>query len=209
MSEDELGEALRAKMQALTEDLTPSAELIRRVDAIPDGKRSGWRRLMPRRLRPRIFVVVPVPVAALAVLAVIVFGGSDTKLSYGSAMTVLPNGEIRVTIQELMDPKVANADLRRHHIHGFVVVPMAASCSKSNLSYFGGLLKPPPIIYLPRTVPGGGTTVLAAKKIGSNLYETASGRFRAHVPTCVSSHGTGPGLGNWEPTKANRSKSKP
>jgi hypothetical protein len=45
--------------------------------------------------------------------------------------------------------------------------------------------------------------IIASQRIGHNKVEQVFGRFRHHyVPRCVSSHGVGPGLGHWQPTKA-------
>ena len=75
------------------------------------------------------------------------------------------------------------------------------------MSYFAGALRPAPKITLtPLTVAAGWTIVLAAEQIGPNKVENAIGRFRGRLPRCVTSRGTGPGLGNWQPTKADRIK---
>ena len=75
--------------------------------------------------------------------------------------------------------------------------------------YDGAAKVPAPRITLtPRTVAPGWTIVIAAEQIGPNLIEQAIGRFRGRLPKCISSHGTGPGLGNWKPTQADKANYK-
>jgi hypothetical protein len=206
LSDEELGAALRSEMRALTDRLNPSARLIEQVQAIgasPRSRLSRWLSL-PRR---RVMIAIPVPALAVIATVVVLFSGSTAAPI--SAITLLDNGNIRVTIGQLMGVKSANAELQKLGIHKMVVVPMSASCPlHPSMSYFAGSLIPAPKITLtPETVSSAWTIVIAAEKIGPNKVENAIGRFRHHyVPRCVTSHGVGPGLGNWEPTKADRIK---
>lgn len=211
MSEfDHLGQELREELHALVDDLSPSVELMAKVDAIPSGRGAlGVLGRLGRRPR-RIAFAIPVPIAAIVAAAVFLFGGSSNTPSYAGAILVLPNGEVRVSINQIVNVASANAELRAHGIHNMVVRPMSASCPEHpSMSYLGGALVPAPRITLtPRTAPRGWTIVLAAKQIGPNLIEQAIGRFRGRLPKCVSSHGSGPGLGNWQPTKADKANYK-
>jgi hypothetical protein len=110
-----------------------------------------------------------------------------------------------VPVPLLIAVKPANAELRRLHIHNMFVVPMSASCPlHTSMSYMAALLVPAPRIKLtPQTIARGWTVIIASEPIGHNRVEQAFGRFHHHyVPRCVSSHGVGPGLGHWQPTKA-------
>ncbi|HEY2592944.1 MAG TPA: hypothetical protein VGK33_03490 [Chloroflexota bacterium] len=187
------------------DDLTPSGELTARVEAIPSSRAAGVRRRLGVRGR-RIAFAVPVSIVAIVAAVVTLFGGSDVTPSYAGAVLVLPNGEVRVTISQIMDVPSANTELRAHRIHNMVVRPMSASCPEHpSMSYMGAAKVPAPKITLtPRTAARGWTIVIAAEQIGPNLIEQAIGRFRGRVPRCISSHGTGPGLGNWKPTKADK-----
>jgi hypothetical protein len=204
---EHLGEALRAQLHALAGDLTPSAELMAQVDAIPRSRGAGRRGGLGVRRR-RIALALPVPIAAIIAAVVFLFGGSSVAPSYAGAILVLPNGGVRVTISQIMNVASANTELRAHHIHNMVVRPMSASCpGRPSMSYAGvGLVPAPRITLTPRTVARGWTIVIAAEQIGADKIAMAIGRFRGRLPTCVSSHGTGPGLGHWEPGKANRIK---
>jgi hypothetical protein len=201
---EQLADKLREQLRALVEDVTPSPELLARVDAIRSTRRARLRRALGRVRGRRLAFAVPLPVAALVVAAAFVFGGTDVAPSYAHAFLVLPDGEVRVTITEIVNVASANAELRAHHVHNMVVRPMSASCpSHPSMSYTGEAEVPAPRITLtPRTVTRGWTIVIAAEQIGANKIETAVGRFTGRLPKCVSSHGTGPGLGNWEPSKA-------
>ncbi len=155
---------------------------------------------------------VPVSIIAIVAAAVTLFGGSNVTPSYAGAILVLPNGEVRVTISQIMDVASANIELRGHHIHNMVVRPMSAACTEHpSMSWLpaGAAKVPAPRITLtPRTAARGWTIVIAAEQIGPNLIEQAIGRFRGPLPKCISSHGSGPGLGNWEPTKADKANYK-
>jgi hypothetical protein len=205
LSEEELGEALRSEMRALTDKLHPSARLIEQVQAIETRRRSRLSRWLsvPRR---RVMIAIPVPAVAVIATVIVLFSGSTAAIS---AITLLNNGNIRVTIGQLMGVKSADAELQSLGIHNMVVVPMSASCPlHPSMSYFaGGLIPAPKITLTPEKVSSAWTIVIAAEKIGPDKVENAIGRFRHHnVPRCVTSHGVGPGLGHWEPTKADRIK---
>jgi hypothetical protein len=209
MSEfDQLGEALRKRLHAHVEDVQPSAELMAAVDAIPSAHTPARRRVLERLKHRRIALALPLPVAALVATAVIVFGASDVSTSPAGAIRVLPNGEVRMMLNQLTDVAAANAELRRHHIHNIVVIPMTASCPDRNWTYTAGYLNPdPPVTMLsPREIAPGYTVVLAAKDVGGGVVVDAFNRFKGKLPTCASSHGTGPGMGDLLP--ANRKKPK-
>ncbi len=210
MSElEHLGEELRQQLRAHVDDLKPSAELTARVEAIPSTRGVRLRRRLGVRGR-RIAFALPVSIVAIVAAAVTLFGGSSVTPSYAGAILVLPNGEVRVAISQIMDVASANTELRAHHIHNMVVRPMSAACpEQSSMSYDGAAKVPAPRITLtPRTVAHGWTIVIAAEQIGPNLIEQAIGRFRGRLPKCISSHGTGPGLGNWKPTEADKANYK-
>ena len=211
MSEfDRLTEDLRRRLHAAVEDLNPSPELKAGVDGIPSG-RGAHGPLGRLGRRPRLVAfALPVPIAAIVVAAVFLLGGSGVSPASAGAILVLPNGEVRVSIGQIMDVASANAELRGHHIHNMVIRPMSASCpASSSMSYAGVALVPAPRITLtPRTVARGWTIVIAAEKIGPNKIIQAIGRFRGRLPRCISSRGTGPGLGNWQPTKADKANYK-
>lgn len=211
MSEfDHLAQELRQQLHALVDDVSPSAELVAKVNAIPTGHGALGLLGMLRRRPRRIAYVLPLPIAAIVAAVVFLLGGSSVTPSYAGAILVLPNGEVRVSISQIVNVASANAELRAHGIHNMVVRPMSASCPEHpSMSYLGGALVPPPRITLtPRTATPGWTIVLAAEKIGPNLIEQAIGRFKDRLPKCISSHGTGPGLGNWQPNKADKANDK-
>jgi hypothetical protein len=150
-----------------------------------------------------MLLVVPVPLIALITGAAVLVSGS--AVSAVPAFARLRNGDVRVTIGQLIAVKSANAELRRLHIHNLVIVPMSGRCPlHPSMSYMGALLVPAPRITLtPGTIARGWTVIIASERIGHGKLEQAFGRFRHHyVPRCVSSHGSGPGLGHWQPTKA-------
>lgn len=211
MSElDHLGDALRLQLHAAVDDLSPSAEMMATVDAIPSRRRPGGPLTRLGRGRRRIAVAISLPIAAILAAAVVLLGGSGVTPSYAGAILVLPDGEVRVTMSQIINVASANAELRSHRIFNMVVRPMTASCPEHpSMTYIGGALVPAPKITLtPRTVARGWTVVLAAKQIAPNEIEQALGRFKGRVPSCVSSRGTGPGLGNWAPTKADKANYK-
>jgi hypothetical protein len=147
-----------------------------------------------------LLLVVPIPLIALIASAVVLISGSAVRAA--PAFARLRNGDVRVTIGQLIAVKSANAELRRLHIHNLVVVPMSGNCPlHPSMSYLGAELVPAPQITLtPQTIAHGWTVILASERIGRNKVEQAVGRFRHHyVPRCVTSHGSGPGLGHWEP----------
>jgi hypothetical protein len=208
MSEfDQLGEALRKRLHAHVEDVQPSAELMAAVDAIPSAHTPTWRRVLERLRRRRIALALPLPVAALAATAVIVFGASDVATSPAGAIRVLPNGELRIMLNQLTDVAAVNAELRRHHIHNIVVIPMTASCPDRNWTYVSGYLNPGLAVTMlsPKEIAPGYTVVLAAKDVGGGVVVEASSRLKGgRLPACASSHGTGVGMS--VPAKPNKSK---
>ena len=142
-------------------------------------------------------LAIPASVAAIVAAAVLLFGGSGVAPSYAGAILVLPNGDIRVTVSQLVNVASANTELRAHRIHNMVVRPMSASCpERPSMTYIGSTLVPAPKVTLtPRTIAPGWTVVLAAKQVGPNKVLEAYGRFRGRVPRCISLHGPGPRVG--------------
>jgi hypothetical protein len=92
-----------------------------------------------------VLLIVPVPLIALITALVVLVSGSAVVTS--PAFARMRNGDVRVTIGQLMAVKSANAELRRLHIHNLVVVPMSAGCPlHPSMSYMAGLLVPAPRI---------------------------------------------------------------
>ena len=210
MSEfDQLGEALRKRLHAHVEDVQPSAELMAAVDAIPSAHTPARRRVLERLKRRRLALALPLPVAALAATAVIVFGAADVSTSPAGAIRVLPNGELRIMLNQLTDVAAANAELHRHRVHNIVVIPMTASCPDHDWTYTATYLKPeaPVTMLSPREIAPGYTVVLAAKNVGGGVVAEAFNRFKGgHLPRCASSHGTGVAAGALLPAKPKKSK---
>ena len=197
---EHLGDALREQLHALVADMNPSTELIASVDALPESHaRRGLRPKLGWLSRRRFAVALPVPVAAIAAAVVLLVGASGPTTTGASAIKALPNGDIQVALAQLSAVTAVNAELRRHHIHNMVVVPMTASCPNRNMTYTAGGLNPAVITLTPRTIAPGWTVVLAAKQIGPDTMLTAFGRFKGRIPRCASSHGTGPGMGDLNP----------
>jgi hypothetical protein len=196
---DQLGEALREQLHAIVEDLHPSAELSAAVDALPSKRRARWA-FLGRLSRKRIAIAVPVPIAGIAVAAVLLFAGSGTP-SIAGGIVVLPSGSIQVFPAELSDPAVANAVLRRHHIDSIVVVPMMPACRYHDWSYTLGKdlvdgRTAGSEFLTPNTGTKGYTVVIAVKQLTRDYELEAVNRFRGgKLPTCASSHGTGLGMG--------------
>jgi hypothetical protein len=191
---ERFSEELRQQMHAAVDDLHPSPKLVANVDAIPSGRGAiGLLGRLGRNPR-RIALALPVPIAAIIVAAMALFGGSGVVTSYADAFRVLPNGDIRVTISELVKVTAANRELREHHISSIVVRPMSDSCpERPSMTYITTTLIPAPKITLtPRTIERGWTTVLADTQTGPNKIVEAIGRFKGRVPKCVSLHGPGP-----------------
>jgi hypothetical protein len=178
MQEDEqLGELLGDALRTLVEDLEPSAALIARIDAMTEAPPRRWRLRSPGSLRRKLLIAAP-----------------------SSAFAVLGNGDVRVTIDQLIGVSAANQQLSQLNIHNMIVVPMTDSCSNTDMTYMAARLDPPPHITLtPTTVNADSTIVLAAKQIAPSEVEMAIGHFSGQIPTCVSSHGTGPGMGSFHP----------
>ena len=196
MSEFEhLGDRLREQLHALVEDVSPSEKLLTAVDALAAGRRSrligALQRLSPRR----IALLVSVPGAAAAAAIVLLFSSGPAP-SVAGVVTVLPNGDVRVLISQIIGVTSANAELRQHHITNMRVVPMTATCPYQNWTYLRGAISPAPLTTLtPRTIPRGFTVELAAKQVGRNDLVSAIGRFEGKLPTCASSRGHGEGMG--------------
>jgi hypothetical protein len=199
MHDDEhLAELVGDALRRLVKDLEPSAELIARVDAMTEAPPRRWRLRSLGSLRRKLLVAIPAPVVAAVVAVVVLFGGSATVPA--GAFAVLANGGVRVTISQLMGVAAANRQLSKLHIRNMIVVPMTPSCSNTNMSYMATELHPAPRITLkPTTVRASWTIVLAAKRIAPNVVEMAIGHFTGRIPTCVSSHGTGPAMGSFHP----------
>jgi hypothetical protein len=209
LSDDELGAALGERLQEGVRDVSPSGDLLAALEKIADARGSRSPRSLTRRLRGRILIAVPVPVAALIAAAVLILSGSQAAPSY--AVTLEPDGSVHVTINQITGVAAANARLRQLSIHTIVVVPMSATCtSHPDLSYMGVAKRPAPDVRLiPTRLPPDTTIILAAEQIGPNKVEMAFGRITGGAPPCVSSRGTGPGLGNWKPSAADRAATKP
>lgn len=199
MSEFEyLGEELRQQLHGVVADVTPSAELMAQVDAIPSAHRSGVRKAFERLSPRRLALAVPLPVAAIVAGVVLLFGGGAAPSSAG-LVTVLPNGEVRLDPTELSNAVVANAILRRHHIHNIVVVPMDASCKDRDWTYIAGTARPASKTLLtPRTGSAAYVSVIAAKQVAADEILTAINRFRGRrLPTCASTRGWGIAMGGF------------
>lgn len=192
---EQLGEVLREQLHAIVEDLEPSAELSAAVDALPTRHRSRWA-FLGRLSRKRIAIAVPVPIAAIAAGALLLFAGSGGT-SIAGGIVVLPKGSIQVFPAQLGDPAAGNGVLRRHHIYNIVVVPMTAACRFHDWSYmldkdlihgrYSGSM-----FLTPSTGAKGYSIEIAAKQLTRNWVLTAVGRFKGgKLPTCASSHATG------------------
>lgn len=212
---DQLGEALREQLHAVVEDLHPTAELSAAVDALPTQRRTRWS-FLGRLSKKRLAIAVPVPIAAVAAGAVLLFAGSGGS-SIAGGIVVLPKGSIQVFPSQLGDPAVGNAVLRRNQIHNMVVVPMTATCRYHDWSYILGkdLIHgrySGSMFLTPSTASKGYTIVIAAKQLTRNYVLTAVNRFKGgKLPTCASSHGTGLGMGTNIPAnviRAENGKSK-
>jgi hypothetical protein len=209
-----LGDALREQLHASVGDLHPSAKLSAAVDAIPSAPHARWSFLGRLSLPKRIAVAIPVPVAGIAVAAVLLLGSSGTAPSIAGGIVALPNGSIQVFPKELSDAAVANRVLRRHHINNIVVVPMNAACRYHDWNYSLGYdkvggLNTTSIFLTPRTITKGYTVVIAAKQRTADSVLTAVHRFRGgKLPTCASSHGTGLGMGDVLPRNIEKFKDR-
>lgn len=197
---DQLGAGLREQLHACVADLQPSARLFAAVDALPSAPRSRWA-FRGRLSRRRLTFAVPIPIAAIAAGAVVLFGSSGVSTSVAGGIIVLRDGAVRITPTETNDPAAANALLRRHHIHDIVAVPMTASCTNHNATYMlgyepNGPGRAPLETLTPNSGTAGYTTVIGSKQISRHNELTAIGRFKGTIPACVSSHGTGLGFGN-------------
>lgn len=205
MSElDHLGGALRERLHALVADLNPSDSLLASVEAIPDalhvdaiprpGHGARWRDRLTLR---RIVVTIPLPIAA-AVAAVLAFGGTAPTASLGSAVTLLPNGEFRISMTQLGNPAAANAMIRRHGVHNIVVVPLTSSCPNRDMTYdvakVGGSIPVPVQLWSPKKIAPGHTVIVGSLRRGDYI-EQATGITTGKVPTCASTRGWGPNMG--------------
>ncbi len=209
LSDDELGAALGERLREMVRDVIPSADLLARVENVATARGSRSPGALTRRLRARLLIAIPVPVAALIAAAVVILSGSQAAPSY--AVTLKPDGSVEVTINEITGVAAANARLHQLGIRTIVVVPMSATCMiHPELSYMGVAKRPAPSVHLtPTKLPPDTKIILGAEQIGPNKVEMAFGRVKGRTPVCVSSHGTGPGLGNWKPSAAERAASKP
>lgn len=188
--DQQLGDALREQLQALVADVNPSAALTERIDAIPSTRSSAWQRVLDRVRRRRFLIAVPVPLAAIAATLVVVLSESPAPTT-ADGITRLPNGNIRVTVNQMLDIAGTNAELRHFGVHSIVLVPFTASCPRDpSMTYIDTELYPAPQMTLtPKTLAPGWTTIMATRIIGKNLVQQAVDRFRTgHVPNCVSTH---------------------
>ena len=207
MDDEDLERALSRRLHALVDDLTPSNELTEAVHGIPGGRRSRLRHVLSRRVLSRWRVVaIPAPVAAVVAAVLVLLGGSPAVASY--VLAVERDGSVNVTINEVTGVAEANARLRQLGIRTIVIVPMSKRCpAHPQMSYMGVAKRPAPRIRLvPTHLPPRTTIVLAAEQIGVRKIELAVGRVEGAVPACVSSDGTGPGLGKWRPALEKRAR---
>ncbi len=201
-----LAGALRIAMRALTADIEPSQRLLAEIAAIGLDRRSalaGRAHAGLRRGARGLLVVLPVPVVGVIAGVLILFTGATVA---PSAFALLGNGNIRVTIGQLIGVRAANAQLRRLGVGTIAVVPMSASCQRHpSVTYMvpASLSPSPRITLTPRTVVSGWTIVLAAAKLGHDTVQIAVGRFRHHrIPRCVSLYPPPAGTGARRPTAA-------
>jgi hypothetical protein len=201
LNDDELGMALGDAFRMLVSDIEPSRGLLERIDseigADVAARQRGGCRTLSRRLRRRLLVAVPVPIAAV-VATVIVLAGTAAAPSY--AVIETPTASVRVSIDDLIGVTKANARLRAAGVDSVVVVPMSATCTTHvDLSRIGTREHPAPKIrVVPSPLPANTTVVLGAEQLGPIKIEIAFGRVTGQVPSCLSSKGTGPGLPGWQ-----------
>jgi hypothetical protein len=182
LSDKQLAEALRRELQSLAADAVPSPELM--------------DRLMPRPSRGRRQLWWAVPAAALAgLLLVAVFATSGVQPSPAFAFTIPSGKSVRVTLQQITAIRPANARLRR--LGRVRAIAMTDSCktATAGLNYAEVEERPTPRISLVRPPSNSSSTlIVAAKRVGVNRIVLAIGTVTGMLPSCVSSHGSGPGL---------------
>lgn len=202
LSEDDvLGAALGERLHELVADIHPSPALLMRLEAEIAPSRAHGRLPSPRRWR---LLALPLPAAALAAAVLIAVGGSTAVPSI--AVAVESSGAVYVTINKVTGVGPANAELRSQGMRSVVVVPMSPSCPDHvGMSYMATDKHPAPTIGLTRhRLPAGVRVIIAALQIGPNKIELAFGRIHGAPPACVSSRGSGPGLGDWKPSRADK-----
>ncbi len=192
LNDEQLGDLLHGELQARAGDIQPSAELLARLGAIEQGELS--RSVRPTRRLPRPRVIGSVALASVVlVVAVIALGGSSPSRAF--AITTSANGSVVLTLDDLTGIAGANAKLSQLGVRARVV-PMTPGCATQlSLSYMGIEETPAPTITLiPNEIAPSATVVLAAEQVAPSRVEMAIGKVIGHVPPCVSSSGTGPGL---------------
>lgn len=202
--DDQLAVALRTQLRALTAELEPSASLLAAIEAIGQGAGATRAERLHRRLthqRRRFLIAVPLPLIGVFTGASMLFTGATVGPT--AAFALLGNGSVRVSIEQLIGVRAANAQLRHLGVSSIVVVPMTAACQlHPSVTYLiPARLHPAPKITLtPHTIAPGATVVLAAAKLGHNLVQMVAGRFRRdHIPRCVSLFAPPPGVGTLRP----------
>jgi hypothetical protein len=196
VNDEELGKALRAELQALLSDISPSPELLSAITC-EDLVRKKGRRRRSRWTRPPLLAAVTLTIAAAAAAIVLTLSAGSPAPAY--AVIANPDGSVTVTIKDLTGVRGANAKLSTLGVRA-MVVPMTAGCPNHlAVSYLGVAEKPAPTIKLiPHQIAAGSTVILAAEQNGPNKVEMALGKVTGQPPPpCVSSHGVGPGLPGW------------
>jgi hypothetical protein len=187
--EELLGQAMRDELHALVADLNPSADLVARVEALASDSASLWGRALQRVRRRRILISVPIPLAALAATLVAVLGGGSAPVT-ARGLTILPNGAIRLSVDEEMDVAGTNAELRHYGFRNIIIVPFTASCPRNpDLQYLDEKLYPAPQITEPKAIRPGYIRIIGARIIGKNLVQEGFGQFKqGHAPNCLSTN---------------------
>jgi hypothetical protein len=187
---EDLSGALRGQLRAMVTDLNPSEELWAKIDAIPETE--ARPRLRERLTRRRLALTLPLPVAAIAASAALVFGGAAPSASFGNGVTWLPNGDLTIQQIVLTHPARANAVLRRAHFP-MVVIPMTTSCPYHRFTYNVEPVHPPAVGFYtrPQTIDRRYVAVQAARLLAPNKLLVAGMANVAvdHVPPCASSRG--------------------
>ena len=197
MNDDELlGSALSEKLQELVSDVEPSPSLTAWVDREFGGSRPSWRGRALRSLRKRrLAISVPAVAVVAAVVAVIVFSGSDSQPAF--AVVKEADGTVEITLRDVQAIAGANAKLRALGVDNIAVVPVRAGCASDvSLTYYGvDAHQGGSTIHLtPSKVPGNSTLILAAKQITPRIIEFGQGTVTGAVPSCVAPGQTGPGI---------------
>lgn len=201
LSDDQLGEILRGELHALVSDIQPTARLMQQMIQPPQSGPRRW-------LRPRVAVPAFAAIAVIGAIVVLLLAIAGSRPSPVLAFTASSGRSVRVSLNEIAGVTQANAKLR---VLGHVrVVAMTDRCktSTAGINYLQTHERPMPHISLgrPPTDTSATTTVVAAKQTAPNRVILAIGSVTGNVPTCVSSHGTGPGFPGWHPdhTRATR-----